>query len=194
MSWEEPGLGLFPYRKLEERGVEVPAHSNHPRPPNSHWTFCHVSLCALGIISTQGASSRARHLGLALSCLAYPFTCHLKDSPSIIKVLSYSGWWGWWGWWGQEPPGALCSPKLSCPAPPAWFSGAHCVVPFHTPRPGLSTGLARIGAQEGLVNCAEQGRRGAVWGWGVLVDPSPCTQVAPGGDLQKPQCYVIPNA
>ena len=188
MSWEEPGLGLFPYRKLEERGVEVPAHSNHPRPLNSHWTCCRVSLCALGIISTQGASSRARHLGLALSCLAYPFTCrHLKDSPSIVKVLSYSGWWGWWG---QEPPGALCPPK---PSSCLVLWGPLCGSLPH-PRPGLSSSLAQISAQEGLVNCAEQRRRGPVWGWGVLVDPSPCTQVAPGGDPQKPQCYVIPNA
>lgn len=29
---------------------------------------------------------------------------------------------------------------------------------------------------------------------GALVDPSPCIQVAPSGDPQKPQCYVIPNA
>ena len=44
------------------------------------------------------------------------------------------------------------------------------------------------------MNCAEQRRRGAMWGGGALVDPSPCTQVAPGGDPQKPQYYVIPNA
>lgn len=44
------------------------------------------------------------------------------------------------------------------------------------------------------MNCAEQRRRGAMWGGGALVDPSPCTQVALGGDPQKPQYYVIPNA
>lgn len=121
VSWEEPGLGLFPYRKLEERGLRFLPTLTIPAPQQS-----------------------LDFLGLAPPCLTHPFTClHLKDSPSIAKVLSYSGWWG------QEPPSALCPAKPSCPGPPSWFSGAHCVVPSHTPRPGLSTGLARIGAQEG---------------------------------------------
>ena len=160
VSWEEPRLGLFPYRKLEKRGVEVPAHSNHPQPPTITGLSVVFCLCALGIISTQCPSCRARHLGLALPCLNHPFTSPPRGLPihrvSQVKLLSYSGW-------GQEPPGALCPPKPSNPTPPAWFSGAHRVAPCHTPWPGLSTGLARTGAHEGLVSCAEQ-RRGAVWG------------------------------
>lgn len=91
VSWEEPRLGLFPYRKLEKRGVEVPAHSNHPRPPTITGLSVVFCLCALGIISTQCPSSRARHLGLALPCLNHPFTSlHLKDSPSNACLRSSS--------------------------------------------------------------------------------------------------------